>query len=49
MDYIQNLSREEKIILCKMITGGNFKELFKKNDERCVRRDVEGLPGCDEH
>lgn len=32
MDYIQNLSREEKIILCKMITGGNFKELFKKNE-----------------
>ena len=32
MDYIRNLSREEKIILCKMITGGNFRELFKKNE-----------------
>lgn len=32
MNYIALLTQEERTILCKIITGRNFKELFKKNE-----------------
>ena len=33
MNYIGLLTKEEKAILCKIITGAEFKELFKKNEQ----------------
>lgn len=32
MDYISLLTQEEKTILCQIITGKSFKELFKRNE-----------------
>lgn len=34
MNYISLLTKEEKSILCKIITGKRFKELFKKNEQK---------------
>ena len=33
MNYIDLLTQEEKSILCELITGRNFKELFKRNEQ----------------
>ena len=33
MNYIGLLTKEEKSILCEIITGKEFKELFKKNEQ----------------
>ena len=33
MNYIRLLTKEEKAILCRIITGKDFKELFKKNEQ----------------
>lgn len=33
MNYIGLLTKEEKSILCKIITGKEFKELFKRNEQ----------------
>lgn len=33
MDYIDLLTQEEKSILCGIITGKDFKELFKRNEQ----------------
>ena len=33
MNYIDLLTREEKATLCKIITGKDFKELFKRNEQ----------------
>lgn len=33
MNYIDLFNQEEKAILCKIITGRDFKELFKKNEK----------------
>lgn len=32
MNYIDLLAQEEKPILCRIITGRDFKELFKKTN-----------------
>ena len=32
MNYIDLLTQEEKSILCGIITGRDFKELFKRNE-----------------
>lgn len=32
-DYISSLTLEEKTVLCEMITGRGFKELFKSNEQ----------------
>lgn len=32
MNYIDLLNQEEKSTLCEIITGREFKELFKKNE-----------------
>ena len=37
MNYINLLTREEKSILCKIITGKNFKKLFKENEQEFVK------------
>ena len=33
MNYVGLLTKEEKVILCEIITGKEFKELFKKNEQ----------------
>ena len=33
MNYIDLLTQEEKSILCGIITGRDFKELFKRNEQ----------------
>ena len=33
MNYIDLLTQEEKPILCRIITGRDFKELFKRNEQ----------------
>ena len=33
MNYIELLTKEEKSILCEIITGKDFKEFFKKNEQ----------------
>ena len=33
MNYIGLLTKEEKSILCEIITGKEFKELFKRNEQ----------------
>ena len=33
MDYINLLAQEEKSTLCRIITGRDFKELFKRNEQ----------------
>ena len=33
MNYIDLLTQEEKPILCRIITGKDFKELFKRNEQ----------------
>ena len=33
MNYVGLLTKEEKAILCEIITGKEFKELFKKNEQ----------------
>ncbi len=37
MNYINLLTQEEKSILCKIITGKNFKKLFKENEQEFVK------------
>lgn len=37
MNYIRFLTQEEKSMLCGIITGKNFKELFKKNEQQFSR------------
>lgn len=37
MNYISFLTQEEKSILCGIITGRDFKELFKKNEQEFLR------------
>lgn len=37
MDYIGLLSKEEKSILCEIITGKDFKELFKQNEQEFTK------------
>lgn len=32
MNYIELLNKEEKVTLCEIITGKEFKELFRKNE-----------------
>ena len=34
MNYIELLTKEEKSILCEIITGKDFKEFFKKKRTR---------------
>ena len=33
MSYIDLLTKEEKSILCEIVTGKEFKELFKRNEQ----------------
>ena len=33
MNYIEPLTKEEKSALCQIITGKEFKELFKRNEQ----------------
>lgn len=33
MNYIELLTKEEKSILCEIITGKDFKEFFKKTNK----------------
>lgn len=33
MNYMDLLTSEEKSILCELITGKEFRELFKKNEK----------------
>ena len=33
MNYIEFLTKEEKTTLCEIITGKEFKEFFKKNEQ----------------
>lgn len=33
MNYIGLLTSEEKVVLCELITGREFKELFKRNEQ----------------
>lgn len=33
MNYVSLLSQDEKVTLCKIITGKNFKELFQRNEK----------------
>ena len=33
MNYVGLLTKEEKAILCEIITGKEFKELFKKKEQ----------------
>ena len=33
MNYIDLLTQEEKPILCRIVTGRDFKELFKRNEQ----------------
>lgn len=37
MNYIGLLTKEEKAILCEIITGKEFKELFKKNEQEFLK------------
>ncbi len=37
MNYIGLLTKEEKSILCKIITGKEFKELFKRNEREFLK------------
>ncbi len=37
MNYVSTLTGEEKAILCKIVTGKGFKELFKKNEQEFSR------------
>ena len=34
MNYIGLLNKEEKLTLCEIITGKEFKELFKRNEQK---------------
>lgn len=37
MNYIELLTREEKTILCEIITGKDFKEHFKSNEQKFLK------------
>ena len=37
MNYIGDLTKEEKSILCEIITGKEFKELFKRNEQEFAK------------
>lgn len=37
MNYIGHLTKEEKSTLCKVITGKEFKELFKRNEQEFLK------------
>ena len=37
MNYIDLLTQEEKPILCRIITGRDFKELFKRNEQEFLK------------
>ena len=43
MDYIGLLTKEEKSTLCEIITGKDFRELFKRNEQifQKSKRDLE--------
>lgn len=37
MNYIEHLTKEEKSTLCEIITGKQFKELFKHYEQEFVK------------
>lgn len=37
MNYIDLLTPEEKVVLCELITGRKFKELFKRNEQEFLK------------
>ena len=37
MNYIGLLTKEEKSTLCEIITGKEFKELFKRNEQEFAK------------